>query len=113
MAGELVYFWIGVPDAQRAQKFYGDLFGWTFSAGTAPDGFQIENTDPPGGLHGGDDSSTPQVCFGVDDLDAAMAKVRELGGESEEPHSTSNGAYAMCRDDQGTSFCLWAPAKES
>ena len=28
MAGELVYFWIPVPDAERAQAFYGGLFGW-------------------------------------------------------------------------------------
>ena len=112
MAGELVYFWIPVPDAEAAQNFYGGLFGWEFAPGPAPGGFQITNSSPPGGIHGGDEASAPQVCFGVDDLNAATAKVRELGGDAEEPQETSAGSYAICTDDQGSSFCVWAPASD-
>lgn len=111
MAGELVYFWIPVPDAGRAQTFYGGLFGWGFSPGNVPEGFNIEGASPPGGLHGGQESSSPHVCFGVDDLEAGLARVRELGGEAGEPQPTGDGgAFAKCRDDQGTLFFLWAPS---
>lgn len=110
MAGELVYFWIPVPDAERAQAFYGGLFGWEFEPGPSPNGVNITNASPPAGIHGGDEASAPQVCFGVEDIDAAMAQVRELGGEAGEPQATSGGSYSMCSDDQGSSFCIWAAA---
>ena len=40
--------------------------------------------------------------------DAAMEKVRELGGEVGEPQPGGEGRSVECRDDQGTSFHLWA-----
>jgi predicted enzyme related to lactoylglutathione lyase len=45
----------------------------------------------------------------VDDLDAAEQRVRELGGEADEPQPTSGGHFSRCRDDQGANFGLWAP----
>lgn len=112
MTGELVYFWLPVPDAERAQAFYGDLFGWQFAPGNVPGGYQITNATPPGGLHGGDESSSPQVCFGVEDMRAALERVRELGGQADEPQEIASGSFASCRDDQGTRFFLWAPPGE-
>jgi uncharacterized protein len=109
VTGELVYFWIPVPDAARAQAFYGGLFGWEFAPGNVPDGYQITNASPPGGLHGGGEGSAPQVCFQVDDVQAAVERVRELGGEADDPQEIPSGSYVQCRDDQGTSFFLWAP----
>ena len=109
MAGELVYFWIPVPDAERAKRFYGEVLGWEFGQGNHPDGFQITNTEPHAGISGGADSAShPQVVLRVDDLEAAMRKVRELGGEAGEPQAGGTGRSVECRDDQGTSFHLWA-----
>ncbi len=49
----------------------------------------------------------------VDDVDAAMTRVRELGGEAHElgPDAAADmrerfGRFALCRDDQGSSFGL-------
>jgi|1185.fasta_scaffold368829_2 predicted enzyme related to lactoylglutathione lyase len=110
MTGDLVYFWIPVPDDEAAKRFYGDLLGWEFDQGNQPGGSQITNTTPHGGISGGADSAShPQVVFEVDDLDAGIAKVRELGGDAGEPQSTSAGRWVECRDDQGTSFNLRAP----
>jgi predicted enzyme related to lactoylglutathione lyase len=108
VAGDLVYFWIPVPDSARARTFYGDLLGWEFAPGNIPDGFQITNVAPQGGLHGGEEASNPHVCFGVDDIRQAVERVRELGGEAGEPVEIPSGSYVSCRDDQGTSFFLWA-----
>ena len=32
MSAPVVHFEIGCRDAERAKKFYGDLFGWSFQA---------------------------------------------------------------------------------
>jgi predicted enzyme related to lactoylglutathione lyase len=50
-----------------------------------------------------------ELYFMVDDLEAAMEGVRELGGEADEPQPTEGGRYSRCRDDQGASFGIWAP----
>jgi uncharacterized protein len=110
MSGEIVYFVIPVADAERAQAFYGGLFGWRFSPGNVPGGFNIEGSSPPGGLHAGAEGGTgTEVYLGVDDLEAAIAKVHELGGEAEDPQPTDAGHYSRCRDDQGNVFGMWAP----
>jgi predicted enzyme related to lactoylglutathione lyase len=108
MAGDLVYFWIPTPDVERAERFYGELLGWEFAPGNVPEGRQITNVTPPGGLHGGEQAPSLTLCFEVDDLEAAGEKVRELGGEAGDSVPTEAGHYAECRDDQGTGFCLWA-----
>lgn len=110
MSGELCYFTIGVRDASRARAFYGDLFGWRFQPGSVPEGFQIEGATPPGGLHGGGGPGV-RVYFTVDDVAAAVARIRQLGGHADEPQESASGAYADCRDDQGVHFSIWAPPR--
>jgi predicted enzyme related to lactoylglutathione lyase len=108
MAGDLVYFWIPVPDGERAKAFYSGLLGWEFGPGNVPGGAQITNVSPPGGLQGGGEGADPQVCFEIDDIHAGVARVRELGGEADETQEIPSGFLAACRDDQGTHFHLWA-----
>jgi predicted enzyme related to lactoylglutathione lyase len=109
MAGDLVYFWIPVPDGEAAKRFYGELLGWEFGPGDHAEGSQITNVTPHGGISGTAESgSHPQVVFQVDDLEAAMNKVRELGGDAGEPQSGGEGRSVECQDDQGTSFHLWS-----
>jgi len=110
--GDLVYFWIPVPDGEAAKRFYEQLLGWEFAPGDHPEGRQIANVTPHGGILGGAESAShPQVVFEVDDLPAAMEKVRELGGETGEPMQGGAGHSVECRDDQGTSFHLWAASR--
>jgi len=106
--GDLVYFWLSLPDSERAKAFYGGLLGWEFSPGNAPDSWNVEGSTPPGGLHGGQDEPRANVCFEVGDLEAATAKVRDLGGEADEPQPTEAGRFSVCRDDLGFEFCVWA-----
>ena len=107
--GDLCYFVLPTADAERAKSFYGDLLGWRFAPGNVPSGYQIEGVTPPGGLFGGGDPSGAELYFAVEHLEAAMARVRELGGEADDPQPTSGGRFSTCRDDQGARFGLWAP----
>jgi uncharacterized protein len=114
MAGEVSFFELGVKHPGQARKFYGELFGWTMRPGPSGEdvGFQIETENIKGGLHGGDEGAGPYLFFAVDDIEAAAAHVRELGGEAEfNEHSGPGpaGTFAFCRDDQGSSFGLHQP----
>ena len=114
MAGEVSFFELGVRDPGPAREFYGSLFGWAMEPGPsgAEGGFRIDSGNVRGGLHGGDDGAGPYLFFRVDDIEAAAARVRELGGEVEfNEHSGPgpSGTFAFCRDNQGSSFCLHEP----
>ncbi|MDX2165786.1 MAG: VOC family protein [Deltaproteobacteria bacterium] len=107
MAGQLGYFTLPVADLAKGRAFYRGLFGWQLAAGEHY--AHIENTTPPGGLVQGP-GDTAQVWFRVDDIGAAVARVRELGGVASPPSESPSGWSADCRDDQGTRFSLWQPA---
>lgn len=110
MAGEPSHFELGVPDARRAKAFYGELLGWTFATTEGEDAW-IETPGVRGGLHGDDPESTIVLYFTVSDIDAAVARVRELGGtvNGEPSAEQSSGRWVSCRDDQGVPFGLRQP----
>ena len=114
MNGELSFFELGVGDIARARQFYGALFGWEFV--DEGNGATIETPNIPGGIHPGDAGARPYLFFRVDDLDAALARVRELGGEADwsedDPDSAARfGRFVLCKDDQGSAFGLHEPPR--
>lgn len=109
MSGDLGYFTVPVADVQRGRRFYGRLLGWQFTDDADDRYAHIANTTPPGGLFR-NDQRMPQVWFKVPDIHAAVAQVRELGGEAGDPQESPSGWSSECRDDQGTHFNLWQPA---
>ncbi len=113
MAGKLAFFELGVEDSARGRVFYEGLFGWKFETGPSGNGFVITAPNIPGGMHGGDAQAAPGVFFEVDDMTAALDRVRELGGEVEEMDTERDeasterfGRFEFCRDDQGSPFGL-------
>ena len=62
------------------------------------------------GVHDDPDAAPQTLYLRVDDLDAATALVRELGGAVLEVTDHPSGGNARCRDDQGVEFELWEPA---
>ena len=90
MAGDPSHFEIGVPDARRAKAFYGELLGWSFRTTTGENAW-IETGGVPGGVHDGDDASKIVVYFRVPDIEAAVRRVRELGGEAKDPGPGGEG----------------------
>lgn len=111
--GELFYWSLPAPEAARSKEFYGQLFGWEFGTPGDQGGMHIENRLPDGGLGGGRQASHPQIFFRVQDLDGAMARVRELGGTAEPAGEGDEGRHAVCVDDQGVEFGLSEPSMSS
>jgi predicted enzyme related to lactoylglutathione lyase len=51
-----------------------------------------------------------QLSYRVDDIAAAVERVRAAGGRADEPQRRRFGLTTTCVDDQGTTFRLWQPA---
>jgi uncharacterized protein len=114
MAGEVGFVELGVEDVERGRVFYGGLFPqWRFDSGPAAQGLTVGGAGVPTGMHGGDKGGGPYVFFVVDDMDAALDRVRALGGVVEEMDVEGEadtvarfGRFRLCRDDQGSPFGL-------
>jgi uncharacterized protein len=107
MTGEPSHFEIGVPDTDRAQRFYGELFGWAFDS--TEHGAHIQTSGGlNGGMHREEGQSSFQIFYAVPDLDEAVKRVIALGGEVDqggEDGEQGRWLYS-CRDDQGVPFGL-------
>ena len=107
--GQPSHFEIGAPDQQRTQVFYSTLLGWKFQEGRR-NSAAIETAGIPGGVHVAEPGIV--LFFSVPDIDEAVRRVRELGGEVGPGVSQGPaGTYVYsCRDDQGVPFGLHQPA---
>ena len=103
--------WFEVPagDTARARSFYGDLFGWQFQP---YEGQDYHMTYEAGGaIFAAPEQTGPIVYFGVEDLDAAIERVRELGGDAGEKQEIPGvGFYAECTDTEGNPIGLYQDA---
>jgi predicted enzyme related to lactoylglutathione lyase len=105
--GELSYITYEVADSAAFKAFYSRLLFWTFEPGRIEDGWQVAGTHPMAGVAGGSAQRVTVPMWTVEDLDAAVARVREAGGTViEEPSQQAYGRMAHCTDDQGTRFYL-------
>lgn len=100
------YLEIGAPNDAQARDFFADLFGWSFTP--MEDGGLFESGDIKTGLHGKDDRPAIVVYFEVPDIEAAVAKVRALGGTADDPspEEPGFGRFSTCVDPQGVRFGL-------
>lgn len=112
MAGELVHYELVVKDADAAQKFWSGLFGWEFGPSFSPEmDYRIARINEASGaaISAADEGKHhPNVYLLTDDIDASLAKTRELGGEAGDKSPVPGmGWFAACKDDQGVHFSLW------
>ena len=105
-----------MADADKGRAFYEAMFGWNLEPGPTGSGSTISTPNLPGGMHGDDPGAAPYLFFKVDDIDAAVDRVRELGGSVEqmdlggdEETQATFGRFRFCRDDQGSPFGLHQP----
>jgi uncharacterized protein len=101
-------------DGDKAFAFYGDLFGWQAagSEGGAEGAYQLIATE--GTTLGGIFTKPAMAArpfwlfyFGVDDIDAAVERVKTGGGKIlEGPGAVPGGWIARCEDPQGVMFAL-------
>lgn len=104
--GDAAYASLWVPDLERAAEFFASVLGWTYAPGRGEQELQITNTSLPMGLWGGEQASTLFVSYIVDDLDAAVERVREAGGATEAPRQEPYGYTVDCTDNAGTRFAM-------
>jgi uncharacterized glyoxalase superfamily protein PhnB len=97
-------------DAHRAMEFYQAVLQVPFSSGH-PGAWRTDQTQPPLGIVPAQ-GAEPQVqlSYRVDDVAAAVERVRAAGGHADEPERKPYGLLAGCVDDQGATFRLWQPA---
>ena len=96
-------------DAQRAKEFYETVLQVPFSAGH-PGTWRTEEITPPLGIFSSRDGEPEvQLSYRVDDIGAAVERVRVAGGSADEPQRMPYGQVARCVDDQGVTFRLWQP----
>ena len=96
-------------DADRAKEFYEAVLKVPF-ASTHPGAWRTEETRPPLGIRSpGGAQPEVQLSYRVDDIAAAVERVRAAGGHAGEPERRPFGLLADCVDDQGATFRLWQP----
>jgi hypothetical protein len=113
--GALSWNELGTPDPDAAAEFYGGLFGWTTSPmeGSPTKYLVITNGERSnGGIREPMPPDAPPfwlVYFATDDLDAALAKVQEQGGNVLAPATDIGIAkIAVAQDPQGAVFALYS-----
>jgi predicted enzyme related to lactoylglutathione lyase len=109
-----VFVWdeLGTTDADGAQRFYEEVFGWTTKdMGEEFGGYRIfqRGEEQVAGLMKNPDPSIPAMWtpyVGVDDTDATCKKATELGAEVlVEPMDVPTvGRFAILKDPQGAVF---------
>ncbi|HEX3588994.1 MAG TPA: hypothetical protein VHV74_05125 [Pseudonocardiaceae bacterium] len=98
--GDIGYASLWVPDLERAERFYAAVLGWRIEHR------RIHGQNVPLGMWGGVAGGTLFLCHAVDDVRAAIARVRDAGGQAGEPTQEPYGLVANCVDNQGMSLAL-------
>lgn len=123
MSGRVVHFEIPFDDGDRARRFYSEVFGWQITEMpdlhysivqtgpvSAETGFPSESGYIGGGmLKRESPTDRPVVTVDVDDIDAALAKVEELGGMTVLGRQDVGGMgwAAYFKDVEGNLMGLW------
>jgi uncharacterized protein len=98
------------PDPDGAERFYSELFGWTFEDGPVEGYRVIKNGDREnGGVFARADAPPGWIpYFGHEDVARAIAEVPGLGGQVlDGPIAIWQGSIGVFADPQGAPFALW------
>lgn len=121
---DFVWYELLTTQPEKAESFYSDVFGWSARDSGMPDMrytlLSASSADIGGVMElpadvrdaGGKPGWIGYV--GVDDVDAAAAKVTQDGGTiHREPDDIPGvGRFAVAADPQGAAFCLFSTASE-
>jgi uncharacterized protein len=106
MNTSVVWFELPAAETTRTRDFYARLFGWKFERFGDEDYHVIH--EARGAVYGAPGETGLLAYFGVDDIEAAVTRVRELGGEAGERQDVPGvGEYAHCSDLDGNRFGLY------
>jgi len=111
MPGEIVHIEIPADDTGQSREFWGGLFGWTFESFPGPSEYHMTRISEQTG--GAITNMEPgkkgtRAYFGVDDINAGAARVKELGGTASDAMPVPQmGWFATCTEPHGNEFGLW------
>jgi uncharacterized protein len=101
---EIAWFELPADNSDRAKAFYGGLFGWSFQPSEQDYNMTF---DGGGAVYGAQGQRGLLAYFGVDDLSAMIDRVKELGGQANDPQEVPGfGTYSVCTDTEGNTFGL-------
>jgi predicted enzyme related to lactoylglutathione lyase len=107
---------IGTDDPAAAERFYGDIFGWTFDDDPATDDYRTISA-PGAGLQGGvfaTGGQTPGYAIfylTVADVEDTVRRAEAAGGKVlVAPQQNKNGlTFAHLLDPSGNHFGVFSP----
>ena len=111
MAGQPVHVEIPASDTAKGREFWGGLFGWQFQEFPGPFEYHMARISDQAGVaitNMEEGKQGLRTYFDVDDINASVARVRELGGEGGDPAPVPGmGWFSVCKDSLGNDFGLW------
>lgn len=125
MSGGVIHFELPADDLERAQGFYRDAFGWSMNpmpemhytivstTEVGEDYMPVERGVINGGMaERGGPITAPVITVGVDDIEAALKRVEELGGRTVQGRMPVGdmGFTAYFSDTEGNTVGLWQNA---
>lgn len=125
MINTVAWFEIGTNDPDAVEKFYGELFGWSFTADekAARGGTDYRLIGYPGaegfggGVYGTGGASPNHAIFGVAvaDVEATCGQAEGAGGEVvfKLPENPDGPAFAYIRDVSGNLFGVFTPPEDA
>jgi len=116
-SNSVTHFEIYAEEPAALAEFYRQMFGWSIDKAQGVDYFFIETSQQPGAIRGGllyRPIRAPRSWVHyvhVGDIDAAVARVQQLGGSLVHPKSAvpKIGWYAVVEDPQGNIFAVFQP----
>jgi predicted enzyme related to lactoylglutathione lyase len=122
MGNPVVHFEVSGEDPKKLRAYYAELFGWEFDTDSpvAPSvseagnyGFLNSEVGIPGGVGGGTGFPSHAIFYvGVDDVEAALAHAKNLGGTpvlGPEQNPSGKLVVAQFRDPEGNLIGLAGP----
>ena len=114
--GEGVPCWVDaqLPDVAAGQRFYGELFGWTFEEAPGGSVWALRDGEPVAGLARKTDGRMPTVWtvyFATPDIESLADRIWAAGGQvvTAPVPVAELGMSALVTDPEGAVFALWEP----
>ena len=117
MPNPVVHFEIQSENAERCQRFFGDLFDWHVDANNPMNYGFVDTHDEGinGGIGGARGANMVTFYVQVDDINAYLAKAEGLGGKTVMPRTVIPDAVtlALFSDPDGNTIGLVEPGTPS
>ncbi|NNH68587.1 VOC family protein [Nocardia uniformis] len=114
------WFQVGSDKPEQVEKFYGELFGWSFAPDPNTEGYDLisyrGNEVPAGGIAHTPDAANHATFFVlVQDVAATVAEAERLGAKVLAPPKTSKDGlvFAHLADTSGNNFGVFTPGSPS